>query len=177
MLPVCSVGSGEPCSCSDWHGCIMRSSVSGEEGIQPYKFSGNSIEASPFQVAAQRPALSRQHGKADPFQVTAQRPALSRQQHRGQPFSGSSIEASPFQVAAQRPALSRQRHRRQPFPGSSIEASPFQLAAQRPALSSQQHRGQPFPVAHKCHPCSKQHSTASFIPGSIITPALFQVAY
>ena len=27
------------CSCSDWHGCIMRASVIGEEGIQPYKFS------------------------------------------------------------------------------------------------------------------------------------------
>jgi len=36
-----SGGSGGPntCSCNDWHGCIMKSSVSGEEGIQPYKFS------------------------------------------------------------------------------------------------------------------------------------------
>ena len=31
-------GRGE-CSCPDWHGCIMRSTVIGEEGIQPYKFS------------------------------------------------------------------------------------------------------------------------------------------
>ena len=27
------------CSCQDWHGCIMKPSVIGEEGIQPYKFS------------------------------------------------------------------------------------------------------------------------------------------
>jgi len=27
------------CGCQDWHGCIMRPSVMGEEGIQPYKFS------------------------------------------------------------------------------------------------------------------------------------------
>ena len=27
------------CGCQDWHGCIMRSSVIGDEGIQPYKFS------------------------------------------------------------------------------------------------------------------------------------------
>ena len=27
------------CGCKDWHGCIMRPSVIGEEGIQPYKFS------------------------------------------------------------------------------------------------------------------------------------------
>ena len=34
----------DPCSCSDWHGCIMRSSVAGEDGIQPYKFSGCSVD-------------------------------------------------------------------------------------------------------------------------------------
>ena len=27
------------CSCPDWHGCLMRQSIIGEEGIQPYKFS------------------------------------------------------------------------------------------------------------------------------------------
>lgn len=27
------------CGCQDWHGCIMRPSVIGDEGIQPYKFS------------------------------------------------------------------------------------------------------------------------------------------
>ena len=31
------------CSCADWHGCIMRWSVSGEDGIQPYKFSECSV--------------------------------------------------------------------------------------------------------------------------------------
>eukprot|EP00090_Calanus_glacialis_P003082 TRINITY_DN12230_c0_g1_i1.p1 TRINITY_DN12230_c0_g1~~TRINITY_DN12230_c0_g1_i1.p1 ORF type:complete len:1327 (+),score=242.49 TRINITY_DN12230_c0_g1_i1:487-4467(+) len=34
-----SSGGPDSCSCNDWHGCIMKSSVSGEEGIQPYKFS------------------------------------------------------------------------------------------------------------------------------------------
>jgi len=33
-----SIG-GEICTCSDWHGCIMKSSLSGEDGIQPFKFS------------------------------------------------------------------------------------------------------------------------------------------
>lgn len=28
----------------DWHGCIMRSSVIGEEGVQPYKFSSCSAD-------------------------------------------------------------------------------------------------------------------------------------
>ena len=27
------------CNCQDWHGCIMKPTVIGEEGIQPYKFS------------------------------------------------------------------------------------------------------------------------------------------
>ncbi|CAB4057385.1 unnamed protein product [Lepeophtheirus salmonis] len=34
--------SGDPhgdCHCEHWHGCIMRPSVIGEEGIQPYRFS------------------------------------------------------------------------------------------------------------------------------------------
>lgn len=30
---------GEMCTCADWHGCIMKSSLSGEDGIQPFKFS------------------------------------------------------------------------------------------------------------------------------------------
>ncbi len=38
-----SVPAGR-CGCQDWHGCIMRPSVIGEEGIQPYKFSGCSME-------------------------------------------------------------------------------------------------------------------------------------
>ena len=29
----------EVCQCTDWHGCIMKSSLSGEDGIQPFKFS------------------------------------------------------------------------------------------------------------------------------------------
>ena len=33
-----------PCGCPDWHGCIMRSTVSGEDGIQPYKFSACSVD-------------------------------------------------------------------------------------------------------------------------------------
>ena len=24
----------DPCTCADWHGCIMKSSLSGEDGIQ-----------------------------------------------------------------------------------------------------------------------------------------------
>ena len=28
----------------DWHGCIMRSTVIGEEGVQPYKFSSCSAD-------------------------------------------------------------------------------------------------------------------------------------
>jgi len=39
-----SAAAIDPCSCSDWHGCIMRSTVSGEDGIQPYKFSGCSVD-------------------------------------------------------------------------------------------------------------------------------------
>jgi len=37
-------GGPGSCSCNDWHGCIMKSSVSGEEGIQPYKFSECSLK-------------------------------------------------------------------------------------------------------------------------------------
>ena len=33
------MGGGGSCRCQDWHGCIMRPSVIGDEGIQPYKFS------------------------------------------------------------------------------------------------------------------------------------------
>ena len=36
---ICFTYSGGVCGCSDWHGCIMRASVIGEDGIQPYKFS------------------------------------------------------------------------------------------------------------------------------------------
>ena len=32
------------CSCPDWHGCLMRQSIIGEEGIQPYKFSTCSMQ-------------------------------------------------------------------------------------------------------------------------------------
>jgi len=39
-----SSGNGDSCSCNDWHGCIMKSTVSGEEGIQPYKFSDCSFK-------------------------------------------------------------------------------------------------------------------------------------
>ena len=39
MSSVSGLGMSDGCSCSDWHGCIMRASVIGEEGIQPYKFS------------------------------------------------------------------------------------------------------------------------------------------
>jgi len=33
----------EICQCTDWHGCIMKSSLSGEDGIQPFKFSECSL--------------------------------------------------------------------------------------------------------------------------------------
>ena len=33
-----SIGNRD-CNCQDWHGCIMKPTVIGEEGIQPYKFS------------------------------------------------------------------------------------------------------------------------------------------
>ena len=37
---ILSINTGSrDCGCGDWHGCIMRPSVIGEEGIQPYKFS------------------------------------------------------------------------------------------------------------------------------------------
>lgn len=35
----CCDAGGELCTCSDWHGCLMQSSLSGEDGIQPFKFS------------------------------------------------------------------------------------------------------------------------------------------
>ena len=38
-IVICFAYSGGVCGCSDWHGCIMRASVIGEDGIQPYKFS------------------------------------------------------------------------------------------------------------------------------------------
>ena len=34
-----NLAGGEMCTCADWHGCIMKSSLSGEDGIQPFKFS------------------------------------------------------------------------------------------------------------------------------------------
>ena len=34
----------QTCSCPDWHGCLMRGSIIGEEGIQPYKFSTCSMQ-------------------------------------------------------------------------------------------------------------------------------------
>lgn len=37
-------GQSNICGCQDWHGCIMRPSVIGDEGIQPYKFSACSSE-------------------------------------------------------------------------------------------------------------------------------------
>ncbi|XP_059084757.1 uncharacterized protein LOC131881812 isoform X4 [Tigriopus californicus] len=37
-------GASNFCGCQDWHGCIMKPTVIGEEGIQPYKFSACSSE-------------------------------------------------------------------------------------------------------------------------------------
>lgn len=37
--PDSVLGGTQSCSCPDWHGCLMRPSIIGEEGIQPYKFS------------------------------------------------------------------------------------------------------------------------------------------
>ena len=39
-----SFGNSASCSCPDWHGCLMRQSIIGEEGIQPYKFSTCSMQ-------------------------------------------------------------------------------------------------------------------------------------
>ena len=39
-----SFSNSASCSCPDWHGCLMRQSIIGEEGIQPYKFSTCSMQ-------------------------------------------------------------------------------------------------------------------------------------
>lgn len=39
-----TIGASNICGCQDWHGCIMKPTVIGEEGIQPYKFSACSSE-------------------------------------------------------------------------------------------------------------------------------------
>ena len=39
-----SYGTSATCTCPDWHGCLMRQTIIGEEGIQPYKFSSCSMQ-------------------------------------------------------------------------------------------------------------------------------------